>query len=118
MKAILMTALIAAVALAGCTSSGPEYTTPETDSEGRYVIEMLPSNRFSPAKAEVPVGATVVFKNSGGAHDTEADDGTWKSPFMTDGDEFEVTLDEAGDYSYRCNPHVGSGMTGVIRVVE
>ena len=35
--------------------------------------------------------------------------------FMS-GEQFPVTLTEAGDYEFQCEPHAGAGMKGVIHV--
>ena len=32
------------------------------------------------------------------------------------GESFDVTFDKAGDYKFRCDPHAGAGMVGVIHV--
>ena len=119
MKAIAALALLSLTLLAGCgSSSGP--ATPPTDDEGRYVIELTSGNRFSPASAKVPVGATVVWEHMGGApHDVQAEDGAFSSgPVggMREGDEFPYTFEEAGTFEYVCHVHQGSGMKGTITV--
>lgn len=119
MRLIMALALVAATALAGCTGTGDdEFVTPEQDDEGRYVIRMLPSNRFSPENAVVPVGATVVWVNEGGSHNTVSEDGLWTSGPASgeEGEQFEFTFEEAGEYGYYCNPHRSLGMTGTVRV--
>jgi plastocyanin len=119
MKALLAASLLVLLALAGCSGSGGDGTEPRQDGEGRYVIEMTAGNRFSPAIAKVPVGATVVWVHEGGApHDVQGD-GFSSGPAadMTEGDEYEHTFDEAGSYEYHCDVHEGSGMKGTI-VVE
>ena len=117
MRLIMAFALVAATLLAGCTDGGGDFVTPELDDEGRYVIKMLPSNKFSPANAAVPVGATVVWVNEGGAHNTQSEDGLWASEVSGDkGEHFEFTFDEAGEFGYFCMPHHGLGMAGTVRV--
>lgn len=121
---LLLTVLAATLLLAGCsTPSGP--ITPETDEQGRYVIHMTASNRFSPMKATVPVGSTVVFVVDGGVHDVTAHDNSWSSDKappaglggkMQAGEEFEHTFSEAGSVPYHCNLHASSGMTATLLV--
>ena len=63
-------------------------------------------------------GDTVRFKNMTG-HDTETIAGMlpegaegWKSQLGEEG--FSVKLDKEGAYVYKCNPHISTGMVGVI----
>lgn len=54
-------------------------------------------------------------------HDTETIEGmipeggkTWKSDMGEEG--FSVTLEKEGAYVYKCNPHISTGMVGVVVV--
>lgn len=120
MKALLVTALIAAVALAGCTDGDSKYTVPEQDDQGRYVIPVGPDgqNVFGIRYAKVPVGATVVWVNEGEGepHNVEATDGRFSSEISKDAWEFEWTFDEAETFTYFCLPHQSVGMAGEILV--
>lgn len=76
--------------------------------------------QWSPMVLFVQPGDSVVFKQMTG-HDTETVEGmvpedgvTWKSALGQEG--FSVTLDVPGAYVYKCNPHVSTGMIGVIVV--
>ena len=118
LAAILFLSTLGALALAGCSGSADDGTVPPQDSEGRYVIHMTSSNRFTPALAKVPVGATVVWIHDGGApHDVQGD-GFSSGPAggLREGDEYEFTFDEAGTFEYHCIIHQGSGMKGKIVV--
>lgn len=120
MKAMLVAALFAVVAFAGCTEPASKYTVPDQDDEGRYVIEVGPDglNTFAIRFAEVPVGATVVWTYAGGAepHNVKADDGSFENPISADAWEFEHTFTEAGTFGYHCVPHQSVGMVGEIFV--
>ena len=119
MKAIALLAILSLSVLAGCST--PASKSPAMDPDGRYVIEMTSGNQFSPANAQVPVGATVVWENKGGApHDVQAKDGSFSSgPVggLSAGEEWAHQFDEAGTYVYECQVHAGSGMKGTL-VVE
>lgn len=117
---------LGAFLLAGCTGgiggdSDDDFVTPPQDDAGRYVIEMLPTNKFSPAKAEIPAGSTVVWVNKGGGHNSVADGGQWRLPggndLSSEGDELEQAFEVAGTFKYHCVPHESLGMKGTIRVV-
>ena len=64
-----------------------------------------------------PTRDTVRFKNMTG-HDTDHRGDAarrrpgWKSQLGEEG--FSVTLDKEGAYVYKCNPHISTGMVGVI----
>ena len=65
-------------------------------------------------------GDTIKFTNMIG-HDTETIKGMipagatpWKSKLGQEG--FSATVDKEGAYVYKCNPHISTGMTGVIVV--
>ncbi|MFA5944958.1 MAG: plastocyanin/azurin family copper-binding protein [Candidatus Thermoplasmatota archaeon] len=121
MKALFALALLSMAALAGCSGSSGAGTTPSTDSEGRYVIDMTSGNRFSPSNAAVPVGAIVVWEHKGGApHDVQAEDGTSFSsgPIggLTEGEEYAHQFNQTGTFSYFCHVHEGSGMKATLTV--
>ena len=93
-----------------------------------HTVEMLnkdPDNPkarmvFKPAFLKIEPGDTVVFKATDKGHNTVSVKGmipegatAWKSPMNKD---FEVTLDKTGIYGYKCMPHFGMGMVGLIQV--
>lgn len=122
MKALVALVTLLALLLAGCSGSGPQ--TPATDEQGRYVIHLTPGNRFSPANAQVPAGATVAFVNDGGVHDVTAHDDSWSSDDtvgglghkMQPGESYERKFGSAGDVDYHCALHASQGMKGTIHV--
>lgn len=75
---------------------------------------------FSPSYLKIAPGDTVIFKAVDKGHNTVSVKGMipegvtpWKSKMNKD---FEVTLDIEGVYGYKCMPHFGMGMVGVIQV--
>lgn len=128
MKAFALVGMLAALGLAGCTDGNSiTYEVPPMDDDGNYVIEMGPGTNqlgFRPRYAEVPVGATVVWKNMGGIHNAVSgedgkDAGVWPAPTATDGN-FVLSITSAmlGEQPYFCTPHWSLGMTGGLKVVE
>ena len=64
---------------------------------------------------EVPVGTTIVVTNADAAtHTFTAVDGSFDSGALAQGDTFEVTFTDAGEFEYVCNFH--PSMTGTIVV--
>lgn len=85
------------------------------DSEGRAM-------QFEPAFLEVAPGDTVTFIPQDKSHNAESiakaiPEGAagWKGKIN---EEVQVTFDAEGFYAYKCLPHAGMGMVGLIQVGE
>ena len=64
---------------------------------------------------EIAVGTTIVVSNTDATpHTWSADDGAFDSGALSEGDTFEFTFTEAGEFAYHCNFH--PSMTGTIVV--
>jgi pseudoazurin len=109
--------LAATAILAGMTlinvASAAEFTVNmvNKDADGRAM-------QFEPAFLKVAPGDVVHFVAVDKGHDTEsilipdgADD--WKSKLSQN---IDVTFDTEGLYAYKCAPHFGLGMVGLIQV--
>jgi plastocyanin len=72
---------------------------------------------FSPDQMTVAPGTTVTWTNEAQTpHTTTADDGTWDSGTLEQGDDFSFTFDDPGTYTYHCSIH--PDMTATITVSE
>ena len=76
-----------------------------------------PSDVFAPADVTISQGERVTWTNNGGTHDVHFEDG-FEQPADPSGLPWTVTrtFATAGLFPYYCTVHVGSGMTGVVRV--
>lgn len=122
----LVAGALLAIALAGCSEE--TGTVPAQDDDGRYVVHLTAENRFEPAHARVPAGATVAWVVDGGAHDVSADDGSFSSAegrpedeqgfptLLQPGETFTHTFPEAGTWTYWCHTHHEMDMQGTITV--
>ena len=73
--------------------------------EGAREVEIV-EFKYDPDPVRVAAGTTVVWSNSDlAAHTVTADDGSWGSEYMNQGDEFSATFDEPGVYVYICELH-------------
>src|SRR4051794_23702898 len=100
-------ASLALVAVAGASAVGaaPESKTVTIDNFA-----------FAPADLTVSAGSTVTWKNVQNArHTTTADFGEWDSSIITNGQSFDVTFAQPGDFSYHCDIH--EEKVGVVHVV-
>lgn len=70
---------------------------------------------FDPVTYTVPLGGSITWVNRGAAlHTATAVDGSFDSGFLTTGQSFTETFDQAGTYDYLCTIH--PGMVGTIIV--
>ena len=62
--------------------------------------------QYDPDPVQVAAGTTVVWSNLDlAAHTVMAEDGSWGSDYMAQGDVFTATFDEPGVYEYICELH-------------
>jgi plastocyanin len=70
---------------------------------------------FDPGQITVAPGTTVTWTNEGPSpHTTTADDGSWDSGELQQGEDFSFTFDEPGTYTYHCSIH--PDMTASVKV--
>ena len=65
--------------------------------------------QFTPKVVTITPGSTVEWLNEAGRHTVEADDGSFKSEVLKQGDKFEHKFDKAGTYAYHCEFHGDKG---------
>ena len=75
---------------------------------------------FEPAEVSVAAGEPIHFVNNMlPPHNVIVEDHPELSHdglAMMPGEEFDVVIDETGDYTFWCGPHKGAGMIGVAHV--
>ena len=88
-------------------------------SAEEHVVEGVVT-QWRPLVTFAQPGDTIRFKSMTG-HDTQTIDGMipegaegWKSELGAEG--FSVTVQQEGAYIYKCNPHITTGMVGVVVV--
>src|SRR5215218_8802889 len=70
---------------------------------------------FDPGQITVAPGTTVTWTNEGPSpHTTTADDGSWDSGTLQQGEDFSFTFDKPGTYTYHCSIH--PDMTASVKV--
>lgn len=82
-------------------------------------VEANSSLQFSPSTVTIDAGTQVRWINVSTVGHTVTPDGhtEWSSADLSsNGSTFIHTFDTPGTYTYFCQPHVGSGMTGTITV--
>ena len=74
----------------------------------------LTDNAFNPVDITIPVGSKVVWTNDGQtSHTVTADDGSFTSGPLKNGDVFEHVFDQAGTFLYHCEFHGGPNGQGM-----
>lgn len=88
-----------------------------------YEVKMGADNgmlKFEPATVTINPGDTIKWVNNKMApHNAVFDSNAVKSHknlVFSPGESYETTFDEAGEYSYYCEPHRGAGMVGKVIV--
>ena len=114
-KVIVLGAIVAALGFAGAASAAEvEVKMLNKGTEGVMV--------FEPAFVKINPGDTVKFVAADKGHNVETVDG-----MLPEGgqkfvgkvnEELVITFDKAGAYGYKCKPHYGMGMVGLIVVGE
>jgi plastocyanin len=118
----VLAALLAATACGSGSGSGgatPSTSTPSASSgsaaaSGGSTVE-INNFMFLPATLTVPVGTTVTWKfDDSTQHTVSANDNSFASSPMADGQTFTHTFTSAGTVAYHCSIH--PFMTGTIGV--
>jgi plastocyanin len=109
MRALPVAAATLALALAGCgdDDTGPSSSTPATPSGGVSADAVqIKDFAFAPKEATVKVGQKITWTNDDSTeHNVVADDGTFKSPDLEQGDDYAYTAEKAGTFNYICTYH-------------
>jgi plastocyanin len=102
----------------GCEEEGEEdgedpASLPPEETTENEIIEFV----FTPQHMQVSVGDTVTWTNQDEApHTATADDDSFDTGTLSQGDSGEVTFEEAGTFTYFCEIH--PDMLGAVTVVE
>jgi len=114
-KIIMLGALAAALGLAGAANAAEVEVKMLNKGAGGVMV-------FEPALVKVQPGDTVKFVATDKGHNVES-----VPTMMPEGadlfvgktnEEVTITLDKPGVYGYKCKPHYGMGMVGMIVVGE
>lgn len=114
--------LFSLILLVGCadgepTADGEPAPDQPTEAEGATDGDAVTIVGFSfdPGTISAEVGDTVVWSNEDGPrHNVTADDDSFASDNLAEGETFSHTFDEPGTFDYVCTLH--SGMSGTIEV--
>lgn len=110
-------ALLCALALTAACSASEDNSDDPMVIGGENETVVMTDNEFNPGNLQVPAGAQVTFRNDGDAvHNAKADDDAWETDELGDNDSETITLDDPGEYNYKCTIH--PTMRGKITVVE
>jgi plastocyanin len=107
-------------ACGGADEAAPAPSAPVADADAVVTIKNF---HFGPDPITVDVGTTVTFRNDdkirhrviAGTREAPRPEG-FSGVVDHDGDTFELTIDEPGNYAYYCELHPGEGMTGLLIV--
>ena len=111
--------VMAAFKITGGLAGDP---TPTTEVASGEVTIKIADSSFTPNKITIKVGTKVTWVHEGKRyHTVTADDGSFKSGDLANGEAFSYTFTKTGVYAYYCEIHGGPGgrgMSGVVEVIE
>jgi plastocyanin len=111
----VLTVLVLAAAtalLGGCASAASGAQPPVQTTE----VTMPPSYRFDPPSIQVPVGATVTFRNRDNfTHSVSVAGGGFPYLDLAPGASGQITFDRPGEYAFVCTYHT-QNMKGKVTV--
>ena len=127
-KTILVAILVLLVLVSACskteTPAVQQESQPELEKKGdekgasiggENAQITIKGFKFTPGEIRVKAGAVVTWKNEDGvAHTVEANDGSFTSDNLEQGDTVSFTFDKPGRFDYFCGPH--PSMTGAVIV--
>lgn len=117
---LLAIAVVAVVLVArGGSGEGVSRNKPQTPvvTSSREVTVKVIDNDYEPRDLTVSPGARVTWLFEGRLpHTVTADDGSFNSGIMNRGEQFTVTLNDPGTFSYYCTLH--HAMQGKVTVSE
>ena len=101
----------------------PDAQTDETIEEGTAEVTVtIKDSRFDSKNITVKAGTTVIWEmDANFPHTVTADDGSFDSGRLGDGETFSFTFNTAGEFPYYCTFHGGpggSGMSGTVTVTD
>jgi plastocyanin len=118
MKTKISLIFVALLLLAACGPKAgptPAGTLPPISTNGKVAVTIA-NYAFDPASLTVTVGTTVKWTNQDSVgHTVTADDNSWASGNLNQGDSFSYTFTKTGTYAYHCGVH--PSMKATITVV-
>jgi len=115
---ISITAVALAIAIVCSARTRPTSGTSSAAPVANATVK-ISNFQFTPKVLTVAPGTTVEWVNEAGRHTVEADNGSFKSDVLKQGDKFAHKFDKAGTYAYHCEFHGekgGKDMAGKIVV--
>jgi len=89
----------------GALPESPQVSAVQAVSDDAREVNIY-EFRYNPDPVRVPAGSTIAWSNSDATpHTVTADDGSWGSANLAQGDGFIATFDEPGVYAYYCVLH-------------
>jgi plastocyanin len=102
--AVLGVAAVAALGAGGC-GDDDEAGAESGSGEATHAVEIA-DFEYAPETLTVPVGTKVTWSNSDEApHTATAEDDSFDTGTLREGDDVGVVLDEPGTYAYYCRFH-------------
>jgi len=113
MSKIAQIASVLALLLVLCHTSaegkGRRLRFTQTATANQNSVVMINGSTFDPKVLKVKRGTTVEWINNSNRHSVDADDGSFNSEVLKQGEKFQHTFDRSGTYPYYCRFHGAKG---------
>ncbi len=111
-----MRSVLLFLAAAAIMTSVPSLADTMASSTPTATQIQIDNYTFKPASITIPVGATVTWKNlDDDPHTATADDGSFNSKGLAQGDTYSHTFTKPGTYHYHCTVHPFMQATIVVK---
>ncbi|MGH3928628.1 MAG: plastocyanin/azurin family copper-binding protein [Pseudonocardiaceae bacterium] len=107
-RAVLIVGAAAALLLGStaCGGADSDEDGGSSDAAPAGLTVEVKDFTYTPTNLTVPTGATVTWKFEDSApHDVLADDESFRSPLLNDGETYQFTFTKPGSYPYICSVH-------------
>ena len=116
-RVLAAAAVLAGGAMLAACGGGSDTSGDDVTVGGVEQTVRIDGSKFLPGNLQLPAGATVTFANLDSVpHDATANDGTWETATLGDGESGSVVFGEAGEWSYKCTIH--PAMKARITIIE
>lgn len=118
LHATVATAMVAASTLLGGSATGAAPATGDVTTSATQASVTMGDDFFEPGNVTIDEGGSVTWTNTGDDHTVTANNGSFNSGNMVDGDTYSRVFNNAGSFDYVCAYHSDMRGTVVVNAVS
>lgn len=114
-KRLILFALVTSILLVGAGCSAGQKKTEQRPDTRKMVKVKIINFGFEPVEVKARVNDIIDWENQDSEkHSVDADDGSWRSRPLAQGDHYQKSFKQPGTYAFHCEFH--PTMTGTVIV--